>query len=71
MRLESGHYKKGKDLRLFSKLLIFIVQMFLVETYTYRGKDMTNSAAKEKRDQMLTEGYCVIPDILPEEFINE
>ena len=32
---------------------------------------MTGSVAKEKRDQMLTEGYCVIPDILPKEFINE
>ena len=32
---------------------------------------MTNSVAKEKRDQMLAEGYCVIPDILPKEFIHE
>ena len=32
---------------------------------------MTPEVAHEKREQMLRDGYCVIPDILPEEFLEE
>ena len=32
---------------------------------------MTPKTAREKREQMLRDGYCVIPDILPEEFLEE
>ncbi|MCH8293197.1 hypothetical protein IH992_19085, partial [Candidatus Poribacteria bacterium] len=32
---------------------------------------MTPEAALQKRNQLITDGYCVIDDILTEEFLNE
>ena len=34
-------------------------------------RDMTPEFALEKRDQMLRDGYCVVPDILTLEFVQE